>query len=147
MPRSQGSEAEKEEVPDNHLHFLELPVQADDDVRAPEALLGVLQQLDEGLLGALAQLLHRHVDVESALPQDRLPRRQPRRVVAARHAELEPLHQRFAAAAAAAADLDAAAAVLVARTALVVGVGGQKGVGAVVVLGVQSIALGVRGIP
>ena len=144
MPRSQGSEAEKEEVPDNHLHFLELPVQADDDVRAPEALLGVLQQLDEGLLGALAQLLHRHVDVESALPQDRLPRRQPRRVVAARHAELEPLHQRFAAAA---ADLDAAASILVARTALVVGVGGQEGVGAVVVLGVQSIALGVRGIP
>ena len=118
MPRSQGLETEKEEVPDNHLHFLELPVKADDDVRTSKALLGVLQQFDEGLFGALAQLLHRHVDVESALPQDCLPRRQLGRVVAGRHAELEPLHERFGA--------DLAGAAFVAGIVVVGGGGGQK---------------------
>jgi len=97
MPRSQGLETEEEEVSDNHLHFLELPVKADDDVRASKALLGVLQQFNEGFFGALAQLLHRHVDVESALPQDGLPRWQLGRVVTGRHAELEALHERFGA--------------------------------------------------
>lgn len=47
--------------------------QADDDVAARQDVLGVLQQGDEGLLGADAQLLGGHEDVEPLPVQDGLP--------------------------------------------------------------------------
>jgi len=131
MPRSQGLETEKEEVPDNDLHFLELSVKANDDVRASEVLLCVLEQLNEGLLGAVAELLHRHIHIQPALPEYRFPRRQFGRIVAAGHAELEPLHERFSSDAVGLGTADLIGVVIV---------------GVVVVLGIQSVVFGVRGI-
>lgn len=82
MPRSQRLETEKQEVLDHA--FLRLvavvatsvrccSMQTDDDVGALELLLGVLQQGHECLLGAVAQLLSRHADIEPGAPQNGLP--------------------------------------------------------------------------
>ncbi len=76
MPRSQGLEAEKEEIPDEVFEPLEMFVEAGDDVCAAEPLLRELEQGHEGLFGAVAQLLRRDVDVETSSPQHGVPRGQ-----------------------------------------------------------------------
>ncbi len=79
MPRSQGLEPEEEKVPDDGAVLLlavqgaEAPVEADHDVAAAQGLLSELQQGDESLLGALAELTRPHTHVEPASPEDSIP--------------------------------------------------------------------------
>jgi hypothetical protein len=127
MPRSQGLETEKEKVPHDRLDASDFLVEANNDVGAAQLLLGVLEQLDKRLLGAVAQLLASHVHVEPALPQDGVPRGEVGGGGGG-HAELETLHERSG----------GIKDVVFGRR-----LGGQVEI----VLGIQTLADGVRGIP
>jgi len=73
MPWSNGLETKEQEVPDHVLVVIMQPVEAGNHVGHLQLLLGVLQQGDEGPLGALGQLTGADADVEPLLPEHGLP--------------------------------------------------------------------------
>jgi len=73
VPRSEGLESKKEEVPDDVLVVVVKLIEARHHAGDPELLLRVLEERDEGALAAVRQLAARHAHVEAVLPQHRVP--------------------------------------------------------------------------
>jgi len=73
MSWSNGLETEEQEIPDHVLVVMVQSVKASHHVGDLQLLLSVLQQRDEGPLGAFRQLVGANTDIQSFLPQHSLP--------------------------------------------------------------------------
>lgn len=63
MPRGNGLETEEQEIPDHVLVVMVESVKAGHHMSDLQLLLGILQQGDEGPLGALGQLVGANADI------------------------------------------------------------------------------------
>jgi len=73
MPRSNGLETEKQEIPDHVLVVMVQSVEASHHMSDLQLFLGIFQQGDEGPLGALGQLIGADANIQSVLPEHGLP--------------------------------------------------------------------------
>lgn len=73
MPWSNRLETKEQEVPDHVLVVIMQSVKAGHHVADLQLLLGVLEEGDEGPLGALGKLSRAHGDVKPLLPQHSFP--------------------------------------------------------------------------
>jgi len=91
VPRTERLKSQEQEVPDDVLVVMLCPVQAGNDVRHPQLLLGVLQQRDKGPLAAVRQLVLSNTDVEPALPEYSFPLGPDSALAGSREADLYSL--------------------------------------------------------